>query len=186
MADALFRPDDEGYYQALEATFRTVCLPSKSARSAWCGPLWVRSGLPRAREREQVLAMARNTPNIVGVFMDDFFQFPKEPEPNAKLASLTVDELRAVQRDLKGSGKKLDLFVTLYTQGLDHPIGEYLELIDVITFWTRGDRRTGRSGPESIPAGKTGSEIPNNVGLLYGRVRTGTELRCGCRCRSRP
>lgn len=127
------RPDEDGWYQPWEPPFEQYAFPLQlEKRVVWS--IVGAGGVTTASEREQVLAMARKTPNIVGVFMDDFFQFRKEPNP--KLASLTLDEVRSVQRDLKGSGKKLDLYVTLYTQGLDHPIGEYLEQIDVVTFWT--------------------------------------------------
>jgi hypothetical protein len=64
--------------------------------------------------------------------MDDFFLGTGE----TKAASLTVDELRVIQQQLKGSAKKLDLFATLYTTQLALPISDYLRLIDVITFWT--------------------------------------------------
>jgi len=134
---ALLQPDDEGFFKAWVPPFELYAYPLKVLkRIAWS--IVDDSGVTTDSEREQVLAMARNTPNIVGVFMDDFFRFRKESGPNPKLASLTVDELRAVRRELKGPGKKLDLYVTLYNEGLDHPIGEYLELIDVITFWNHG------------------------------------------------
>lgn len=90
------------------------------------------SGITREQERLQVLAMARRIPNIVGVFMDDFFTDNK----SGKIASLTLDQVRDVQRQLKTAEKKLDLYVTLYTRQLDPAIREYLDMIDVITLWT--------------------------------------------------
>ncbi len=83
-------------------------------------------------ERQQVLAMARRIPNMVGVFMDDFFH----DRPSENKASLMLDQVRDIQRQLKESGKKLDLFVTLYTRQLDPGIRDYLNMIDVITLWT--------------------------------------------------
>jgi hypothetical protein len=128
-------PNDEGFFKPWVPPYELYAYPLKVLkRVAWS--IVDDGGVTTNREREQVLTMARNTPNIVGVFMDDFFSFRKDP--NAKMASLTVDELRAVRREIKGPGKKLDLFVTLYNQGLDHPIGEYLEQIDLITFWNHG------------------------------------------------
>ena len=121
----------QGWYKPWEPPFEQYAYPLElEKRVVWS--IVDAGGVTKDWEREQVLAMARRTPNFVGVFMDDFFH--EEPDP--KLASLTLDELRAVQRELKGSGKKLDLYVTLYTQMLNRPIGEYLKLIDVITFWT--------------------------------------------------
>jgi hypothetical protein len=64
--------------------------------------------------------------------MDDFFTDDK----SGKIASLTLDQVRDVQKQLKTSGKKLDLYVTLYTRQLDPAIRDYLNLIDVITLWT--------------------------------------------------
>ena len=121
----------EGWYKPWEPPFEQYAYPLKlEKRVVWS--IVDAGGVTKDWEREQVLAMARRTPNFVGVFMDDFFR--EEPDP--KLASLTLDELQAVKRELKGPGKKLDLYVTLYTQMLNRPIGEYLKLIDVITFWT--------------------------------------------------
>ena len=62
---------------------------------------------------------------------DDFFRGRNSERP----ASLTIDELKDIQRQLKESSKKLDLFVTLYTRRLDPDIRDYLDLIDVITLW---------------------------------------------------
>ena len=90
-------------------------------------------GVTKPEEREAVLALARRTPNIVGLFMDDFFH----TEPGRELGSLSLDQLRDIQQQIKGPGKKMDLFVTLYNQDVNYPIAEYLRLIDVITYWIR-------------------------------------------------
>jgi hypothetical protein len=62
--------------------------------------------------------------------MDDFFR------DKGSEASLTLDQLRNLQQQLKRPGKKLDLYVTLYTNELNLPIADYLKLIDVVTLWT--------------------------------------------------
>ena len=124
-------PGQEGWFKPWEPPFDQYAFPLKiEKRVVWS--IVDAGGVSKDWEREQVLAMARRTPNIVGVFMDDFFS----DEPGAKVASLTLNELQAVQQQLKGHGKKLDLYVTLYTQMLNRPIAEYLRLIDVITLWT--------------------------------------------------
>jgi hypothetical protein len=64
-------------------------------------------------------------PNIAGVFMDDFFN----DRQLGIMASLTLDQVRDIQRQLKESGKKLDIYVTLYTGHLDPGIGDYLKLM---------------------------------------------------------
>ena len=57
-------------------------------------------GVTKDWERKQVLEMARRTPNFVGVYMDDFFQEEKYPNPG----SLSVDELRALQAATQRTG----------------------------------------------------------------------------------
>ena len=127
----VLQPDQEGWYKPWEPPFEPYAFPLRmQKRVVWS--IVDAGGVTKNWEREQVMAMARRTPNFVGVFMDDFFR--EDPDP--KLASLTLEELQAVQRDLKGSGKKLDLYVTFYTQMLNRPVAEYLKLIDVVTFWT--------------------------------------------------
>jgi hypothetical protein len=64
--------------------------------------------------------------------MDDFFTDRK----SGRLASLTLDQVRDIQTQLKQPDKKLDLYVTQYTRQLDPAIREYLSLIDVVTLWT--------------------------------------------------
>jgi hypothetical protein len=101
----------EGWYKPWEPPLEQYAYALKLLkRVAWS--IVDAGGVTKDWERKEVLAMARHTPNFVGVFMDDFFR--EEPDPI--LASLTLDELRGVQREFKGSGKKLDLYVTLYTQ----------------------------------------------------------------------
>ncbi len=89
-------------------------------------------GVTAADERKQVLDLALRAPNLVGLFMDDFFTGKKE----GKLASLTLEELGAVRRQATGSGKKLDIYVTLYTRFLELPLADYLSMIDFATLWT--------------------------------------------------
>jgi hypothetical protein len=75
--------------------------------------------------------MAHHTPNFVGVFLDDFFL----NEGNA-VAGITLDQIRDIQRQLKGPGKELDLYITLNVNQLNLPIVDYLKLIDVVSVWT--------------------------------------------------
>ena len=125
------QPGQDGWYMPWVPPFEQYAFPLKvEKRVVWS--IVDAGGVTKDWERKQVLAMARRTPNFVGVFMDDFFR----DEPGPKVASLSLEELRAVQHELKGGGKKLDLYVTLYTQMLNRPIAEYLKLIDVITLWT--------------------------------------------------
>ena len=129
MANQYPNAGEEEWYKPWVAPFEPYAFPLKILkRVVWS--IVGASGVTSAREREQVLQMARNTPNIVGVFMDDFFR------DKGSEASLTVNDLRNLQQRLKGPSKKLDLYVTLYTRQLKLPIADYLKLIDVITLWT--------------------------------------------------
>ena len=85
-------------------------------------------------ETEEVLALARSTPNFAGIMLDDFFTGRKEGDR----ARLPVEELAEIRRRLKGIDEKLDVFATLYVHHLDLPLADYLDLIDVITLWTGG------------------------------------------------
>ncbi len=89
-------------------------------------------GFHSPKETQEVLELARSTPNFAGIMLDDFFTGQKE----GKRAQLTVEELAGIRRYVKQIGKNLDIFVTLYVNHLDLPLRDYLELIDVITLWT--------------------------------------------------
>lgn len=89
-------------------------------------------GFHSPKEAKEVLELARSTPNFAGIMLDDFFTGQKE----GKRAQLTVEELAKIRRQLKQIGKNLDIFVTLYVNHLDLPVGDYLDLIDVVTLWT--------------------------------------------------
>jgi hypothetical protein len=129
--DNLTRFGEEGRYKPFEPPYEQYAYSLKALkRVVWS--IVGASGVTHEQERQDVLTLARKTPNIVGLFMDDFFTDRK----SGKLASLTLDQVREVQKQLKESGKKLDLYVTLYTRQLDPAIRDYLSLIDVVTLWT--------------------------------------------------
>ena len=83
-------------------------------------------------ETKEVLALSRTTPNFAGVMLDDFFTGAKE----GKRAQLTVEELGGIRDQLRQGGRNLDIFVTLYADKLDQPIGDYIKQVDVMTLWT--------------------------------------------------
>ncbi len=119
----------EEWYKPWTPPFEQYAFPLKLLkRVVWS--IVGAGGVTSDRERTQILDMARHTPNFVGVFMDDFFQ------GNGSGVSLTLKQLQSLKQQLRGPGKKLDLYVTLYTQQLDLPIVDYLKLIDVVTLWT--------------------------------------------------
>jgi len=127
------RPGEDGWFQTWEPPLLDqYALPLTLLKQVVWSIVGA-SGITKPEERAAVLALARRTPNIVGFFMDDFFH----SKPGRAVASLNPDQLRDLQRQIKGPGKKMDLYVTLYTQGLYLPIVEHLKVIDVITFWIR-------------------------------------------------
>ena len=89
-------------------------------------------GFHSPEETKEVLDLARTTHNFAGIMLDDFFTGDKE----GRRAQLTVPELAEIRRQLRQGGRSLDIFVTLYTDKLNLPISDYLELVDVITLWT--------------------------------------------------
>lgn len=87
-------------------------------------------GVTSEDERNHVLELAKKFPNIVGVFMDDFFVGDGE-------GVLSIDQLRDFRKYLNLPDRNLDLMVTVYTHNLDAPsTGKYLELCDVASIWT--------------------------------------------------
>lgn len=76
-----------------------------------------------------VLDLAGRFPNITGIYMDDFFT--KDGS-----GRLSVDELKNVRTRLEVDGRRLDLWVVLYTKQLDLPVAPSLEQCDLISFWT--------------------------------------------------
>lgn len=92
------------------------------------------SGETDAAARDAVFELAAGMPNITGVMMDDFFNDPAEGV--GALAALSVEEVQTVRERLTLPDRTLDLWVVLYDYMLDLPVREYLELCDVVTFWT--------------------------------------------------
>lgn len=86
-------------------------------------------GQTAEEERNHVLSLTEDLPNLVGVMMDDFF---RRPDDGGEVGVLSCDELRTLRRRLKG----LDLWVVLYDHQLDLPVGEHLALCDKVSFWT--------------------------------------------------
>jgi hypothetical protein len=119
-------------YRPFEPPFEQYSVPlSVLKRFAWS--LTGASGATYDWERRQVLAMAPKIPNMVGVYLDDFFH----DRPGTGVASLTPEQLRDIQRQIKGPAKSMDIYVTFYARQVNLPIAEYLRLIDVVTLWIR-------------------------------------------------
>jgi len=86
-------------------------------------------GKTKEEGREHALALAARSPNLVGFIMDDFFHRDGS-------GTLSPEGLQDLKGRLTIGGQKRDLYVVLYTQQLELPVGEHLEYCDKITFWT--------------------------------------------------
>lgn len=90
-------------------------------------------GFTARSDREQVIELAGDLPNMTGVMMDDFFTSEGAED---SLGTLSLDELRHVRDLLGAASRKLDLWVVVYDHQLHLPVGRHLELCDKVAFWT--------------------------------------------------
>jgi hypothetical protein len=82
---------------------------------------------------EPVLELARRQPNVVGAIMDDFFH---DPDDTGAVARFSPAELASFRERLQGNRPPLDLWVVVYTNDLDRPLGPFLDECDVVSLWT--------------------------------------------------
>jgi hypothetical protein len=109
-------------------------------------------------ELSLVLPLARQFPNISGVFLDDFF-VRAEAGSNVFTGALSPGELDALRPRLALSDRDLEMWVTFYSRVLDPshprhftidlPLSEYLDRFDIVTLWTRGEERV-RNLPDYV------------------------------------
>lgn len=80
---------------------------------------------------DEVLRQADMFGNITGGVLDDFFVSQERRD------AFSPDALAKIREKLKTNAKRpLDLWIVVYATNLELPIREYLDLCDVITFWT--------------------------------------------------
>lgn len=84
---------------------------------------------------DEVIRQAEKYPNITGAILDDFFT---NPDNNAVyVPRISFNDMKIMRDKLHNfSKRKLDLWVVWYEYELDYDIQDYLELCDVVTFWT--------------------------------------------------
>ncbi len=109
--------------------------------------------------------------------MDDVFH----DEPGTEVASLTLDQLHDIQRQIKGPDKKMNMYVTFYGHGLNLPIAEYLKLISVSTLWIWKPEELADLDSHMAKLDKLAPHSRKMLGLLYGGF-TKRKLRHGGRC----
>jgi len=155
----------ESKYGRFEPPFEQYAVALKALkRVAWS--VVGSGGFSSGGETREVLELARKTPNFVGVMLDDFFGSPKD----WKRAMWTMEELADFRRRLQQTGKKLDIFVTLYNSQMDLPLQGYLDLIDVITLWT-GDMANLEAHLEK--AEKLAPKVRKMAGIYVADYGTG-------------
>ena len=84
----------------------------------------------RKSDLDEVITLAEKFPNVTGAVMDDFFT---DSEPYGRYV---VKDIQRFRDRLHGAPRPLDLWVVLYRHQVGLPIAEYLNLCDVVTFWT--------------------------------------------------
>jgi hypothetical protein len=87
------------------------------------------------QERKHVLDLAARHSNITGLMLDDFFG-SEQPAQSDEPAALPPARLRELRGQLTVGRRRLRLWAVLYEHQLDRPLAEYLELLDLVSFWT--------------------------------------------------
>ena len=80
-------------------------------------------------ELERVIELAERYPNVTGAYMDDFIRSEGE-------GVLSPEDLKNLRPRLEVAGRRLDLWVVVYTHQLDLPIAPLLKQCDIVNLWT--------------------------------------------------
>jgi len=82
---------------------------------------------------EEVLRQARMFPNVTGAILDDFFS----SQDAGTAARIPIEDLKHISKRLHSElPRPLDLWIVYYENQLDRNVSEYLNVCDVVTFWT--------------------------------------------------
>ena len=104
-------------------------------------------------ELPATLSLAREFPNIQGIFLDDFVRpIPRKKATDAYTGrpAMPLADLRRLREQTKTIGRPLDIWVTLYTHEINPerkaskrayiacvpPLADFLGEFDVLTLWT--------------------------------------------------
>ncbi len=93
-----------------------------------------------ADDLEEVLRQAEKFPNVCGGVLDDFFR------PEQRDARITLERLQEIRERLHAFPRKLELFLVYYAALLEIDYTPYLELVDVITFWSWDSKELANAG----------------------------------------
>ena len=83
---------------------------------------------------EPVLELVRDCPNLTGAITDDFFL--PQPGADGEQARLSLEELAGCRDALGRCEPALELWTVVYDMILGRPLKPYLDLCDVVTYWT--------------------------------------------------
>ncbi|MBI2190487.1 MAG: hypothetical protein HYU36_00715 [Planctomycetes bacterium] len=120
------------YHDRPSPPFEQYAVPFRPLRSVVWSIVGA-GGRTEGEERAQVLKLAERSPNITGVMMDDFFRGLGKGKD---IGALSLEQLGSVRGQLQVAGRRLDLWVVLYTHQLDWPVEAHLRLCDKVTLWT--------------------------------------------------
>ncbi|WP_009958862.1 twin-arginine translocation signal domain-containing protein [Verrucomicrobium spinosum] len=91
-----------------------------------------------AQKLEQALDLAKKTPHLTGLDMDDFFLGDALPKNGATEAAahLTVAQVAQIRKDLHALPRPLDLCMVIYTNQLHPVIQPHVDAVDQVYLWT--------------------------------------------------
>lgn len=106
------------------------------------------SGRGGLAELPDIVALARQHPNLAGVYLDDFVTRARRRPDGGWLGvpAMSVADLQAMRQQLDSVGRPLEVWTTIYSREFDPkhpdfhdcepPLAESLEHFDVLVFWT--------------------------------------------------
>ena len=103
-------------------------------RLAWSIIDGARESYPE--KKRMAFELADRMPNMVSVYLDDFFNGDAVPENEEAPASLPVAGIRALKEELDNRKRRLDLSLVLYSNQLHPAIASHIQYCDVVSFWT--------------------------------------------------
>lgn len=107
---------------------------AKTKRLAWSIVDGARQ--PYAEKKRLAFELAGKMPNLVSVYLDDFFIGDATPKGEEAAANLSVSDLQALRSELEAQQRRLDLSLVLYSNQLKPAIARHIRFCDVVSFWT--------------------------------------------------
>ena len=107
---------------------------AKTKRLAWSIIDGARQPYPE--KKRMAFELADKLPNLVSVYLDDFFNGDAVPKKEESPANLTVAGIKALKEELDARKRHLDLSMVLYSNQLNPAIARHIHYCDVVSFWT--------------------------------------------------